>query len=65
MNKKCSYCKNYQEVNILGEKKAEDTIDKLGHLHLECKMCGWQFNVWTADKETVKKVYRDSYDIYQ
>jgi hypothetical protein len=65
MTKKCPHCKNYQAVDILQETKAEETLDGLGHLHVICKMCSGQFNVWMADKEAVKKVYGDNYDIYQ
>lgn len=65
MKQKCPKCKCKQEVNVLKETKSEDAIDKLGHFHLECKSCGWQFNHWAANREVVKKIYGDSYDIYQ
>jgi hypothetical protein len=65
MTKKCPKCKNYQEVNILYETKAEDTLDNLGHLHIECKMCGRQFNIWTSNKKEVKKIFGESYEFYK
>jgi hypothetical protein len=65
VKEKCPRCKNYEEVNVLQETKAEETLDGIGHLHLECKTCGWQFNQWIANKEAIKKVYKDSYDLYK
>jgi len=65
MNKKCPKCKNYQDVNVIDFTKSENNIDDLGHFRLECKMCGQHFNYWAADREIVKKIFGDSYEIYQ
>lgn len=65
MTKRCPNCKIKQNVNVLQETKAEESLDNLGHLHLECKVCGWQFNHWTVDRKIVKKIFGDSYSLYQ
>jgi ribosomal protein L40E len=60
----CSKC-NSDKIVLRGETKAEDTINGLGHLHLECMKCGNQFNQWVADKEKVKKEFGESYELYK
>lgn len=65
MRIECPQCKYEREVIVHSETKAEDTLDNLGHAHLECKSCGRHFNFWTADKDAVRKVFGKDYSIYK
>lgn len=42
-----------------------DTIDELNHSHMQCNLCGYQFNHWHCSVELLKQVFGSQYELYK
>ena len=61
MKSECPYCKSGGIKNVISHSKGDDNIDNIGHFHLECQVCGANFNLWECDEERIIKLLGKSY----
>jgi len=66
-NHKCpntKTCGKVADQKILKYWDGSSNIDNVGHWHLECIICGHQFNVWDGTIEKIKQMFGDNYTHY-
>ena len=57
-------CKSKDMKKVISYNNGSDNIDGLGHFHLQCEQCGWNFNLWEAPLEAVKKAFGNNWKLY-
>lgn len=60
----CPKCNKKAEHKIISINDGSDNVDNLGHSHMECVLCGQNWN-WWHDNDKLKKILGNIYDTYK
>lgn len=60
-NKKCNVVSTHL---VIYENDGRDNIDGLGHSHMKCSICGYNWNRWHS-YDKMKAVFGKDHEIYK
>ncbi len=56
-------CRNEKD-NIVLFYSNSDNIDNVGHFHVKCSVCEYEFNVWECDDNKIHEMFGNNWRLY-